>query len=166
MYPIHTHFIKYKNKYLGKNNAVFGFIKEGHAKRVVEKIKYVTPIVKVSPSTYVLNRRPHPPKNVLKTNIDRNALSIETFETSVGIFFASINNMELKLIDQVLVDRFTDTIILKSEFSMDEMVPLEPFDLVQHLENVLNHEPVDYEYEMSRIILDRYIVENEDDMFE
>ena len=165
MYPIHTHLIKYKNAYLGKNNTVFGFVKEGHAKRVVEKLKYNTPILQVSPCTFVINRSPPKKSSMINRYIDKRHLQVNTFQTSVGNFFASVNNMELKLVDQVLVNRSTEAIILKCEFVIEEMVPLEPEDLVQHMDDVYNNTQVDYQEKMSSIIMDRYILEAEDDDF-
>jgi len=167
MYPIHTHLIKYKNTYLGKNNAVFGFMKEGHAKRVVEKLKYCTPVIQVSPCSFVINRPPHHKTNVVKHCIDKRYIEVQTFQTSVGNFFASINNMELKVIDQVLVNKMNDAIVLKSEFALEEIMPLEETDMVQHLEDLFSEDTIDYQEKMSEIIVDRYILEtDDDDLFE
>lgn len=167
MYPIHTHLIKYKNTYLGKNNVVFGFMKEGHAKRVAEKLKYCTPVIQVSPCSFLINRPPHNKTGAPKHYIDKRKIEVHTFQTSVGNFFASINNMELKVIDQVLVNKMSDAIILKSEFALDEIVPLEETDITQHLEDIYNEDTIDYQEKMSEIIMDRFILEtDDDDMFE
>lgn len=168
MHPTHTHLIKYKNKYLGKNNYVFAFIKESHAKQVADKLRYASPVLKVSPHTFVINRKVPVNQGTHKklSVIDKQQLEIEKLQTSVGGFFTAINNMEIKVIDEVLVSKNSDAIVLKSEFELEEMVPLEPYDMIQHL-NVLYHKPIDehidYAHEMSKIIIDRYIDAVDDD---
>lgn len=162
MYPTHTHLIKYKNKYLGKNNYVFAFIKEHHAKQVADKLRYDSPIVKISPHTYVINRR-LPVKNNI---IEKKFLEVEKLQTSLGGFFTSINNMELKIIDEVLVHKNKEAIVLKSEFELENMVPLTDDDIVNHLDVLFHkrkHEDIDYLDEMSKIILERYIESIDDD---
>lgn len=174
MYPTRMHFIKYKTGYLGKNNSVFGFVKESHASQVIDRLKYLSPIITISPSTYVLNRKPHrihQHNKLQQPPLNKKHLQVKTFETSVGSFFASINNMDLKLIDEVLVDKLSDTIILKSEFALDEMVPLEYDDHVNHLNKLYSKsdtDNIDYLDEMSKIIVERYIVDSDfdDDVFD
>lgn len=164
------HFIKYKAGYLGKNNSVFGFVKESHAKKVIDRLKYLSPIITISQSTYVLNRKPHHVRQRYPP-LEKKHLHVQTYDTSVGSFFASINNMDLKLIDEVLVDKLSDTIILKSEFEIDDMIPLEYDDHVNHLDRLYSKseaDKIDYMDEMSKIIVERYIVDNEiddEDMF-
>lgn len=165
MYPTHTHLVKYKGRYLGKNNFVLGFIKEAHAKQVASNLRYMSPVLRVSPNTYVVNRPPTL-RQRHRFLVERKHLDVETLEISVGSFFTSINNVELKLIDDVLVDKRSNVMVLKSEFQMDDMVPLEPEDIVEQLERLYENKPdgeIDYANMMSNIIIDRYIVSMEDD---
>jgi hypothetical protein len=167
MYPTHAHLIRYKGRYLGKNNYVMGFVKEHHAKQVAQNLRYMSPVLKVSQSTYVINRTPTS-RQRHRYLVERKHLDIQTFEISIGSFFTSINNVELKLVDDVLLDKRSNVMVLKSEFQMDDMVPLEDLDIVEHLERLYEHKPggeIDYANTMSNIIIDRYIVGMEDEDF-
>lgn len=167
MYPRYTHLIKLNNRYLGKHSYVLGFIKEAHAQQVVKTLKYASPVLRISDNTFVINRKPSY-KQIAKYAIDAKKLAVQSMEISVGSFFTSINNVELKLIDDVLVDKRTGVMVLKSEFMMDEMVPLEENDMVDQLERLIEVKPyteIDYANMMSNIIIDRYMVVQEDEDF-
>jgi hypothetical protein len=167
MFPKHAHMIKYKNSYLGKNNYVFGFIKEMHADQVARQMKWMSPVIKVSPNTYVINRPP-PMRQRKRYAIDQSLITTKTFDISVSDFFTSINNVELKLIDEVLVDKSSNVMILKSEYTLDEMVPIDEADKIDQLERLYHiKKPGDINYAetMSDIILERYMFSMDEDDF-
>ena len=90
MFPKHAHMVKYDGKYLGKDSYVFGFIKESHAVQVAKNLKWRSPVLKVSPNMYVMNRKP-PTTNIKQQTIKPSLLHVQTFDISLGDFFTSVN---------------------------------------------------------------------------
>lgn len=167
MYPSNTHFIRYQKQYLGNKNYVFGFIKQGHAEKVVENLKYASPIIQISPTGFVVNRPP-PLKLRNKYLIKKQRLTVQTLDPGLGYFFTSVNNISLKLIDDVVIDTNTQTMVLQSHYEMDEVIPIDSLDIADQLERlyISNGKNINYASTMSNIILDRFIdVESEDDEY-
>ena len=167
MFPKHAHMIKNKGRFWGKNDYVFGFIKEMPAEQVAKNLRWTSPVIKVSPSTYVINRPP-PLKQRSIHAIDSAFVKTLSFDISVGDFFTSINNVELKLIDEVLVDKQTHAMILKSEYTLETMVPIDEMDKIDQLERLYHIKKpgeINYEEEMSDIILERFMMSMDEDDF-
>jgi hypothetical protein len=161
MYPTNTHFLQYKGAFLGRRNNVFGFIKESHAQKVLEKMTYDTPVIRISEKSYVVNRRL--PRCRL---IDKRYLHIFTQHTTVGQFFTMINNTNLILIDEVVIQKNRDVITLISNYEVEEMMPIDTHDYTHHLGNVYNKQPgesIDYVNEMANIIIEKCIDETQED---
>jgi hypothetical protein len=164
MYPTQTHLIRYKNSYLGKSNKLFGFITNTAAKCVIDRIVYDNISVRQSDkSTYIVNVKPPKPNNkddmVLLKPIARKFLKIQSFDLSVGNFFATINNTEMIYIDKVIVNNIDGNLTLHSNFSIDDVVDVELYDKINHLDNIFNKskgERIDYKYEMGQVIMDRF----------
>lgn len=62
--------------YLGNTKHVFGFIKESHAKKVLKNLRYSSPILQISSSRFVVNRKP-PHRLRKKYVVDKQQLNIQ-----------------------------------------------------------------------------------------
>jgi hypothetical protein len=128
--PSRMFMIKYKQKYLGhlaeKKSIVFGFVKNNHVNTVRKYLKFDGMTTKLNDYTYTLSAQ----KMSLKRPIDLRQMQIiecDPLETCIEL---ELNNVELKLVDEVIPGE--NQLKLISNFTMnvdiDISVKLEKLD--------------------------------------
>lgn len=99
MYPTNIHFIKYKSKVLGTSTNLIGFVKHSLAKTVYSNIKYENFNIIQKNNEYTIN--------YTKSGdyIKKKDLVISTQEFDISVYYSSIINMPLCVIDEVIIDK-------------------------------------------------------------
>jgi hypothetical protein len=95
---------------------------------------------------YVLNNE----ASDMKKPIVKKLLAIETFETFLGLYYASVNNVELAIIDDVKIS--AGQVQMMSNFRIDN-TGLEDLMKTTHIENIYMDEKVDYMVEYSNMLM-------------
>lgn len=154
MYPSQLHMIRYNNKYLGKNNNVFAFIKPTTASFVVSKLKCENfTIANIDPCTYVIQQRPK-----IAKPLNKRVLDIKSFDPRIGTYFSSINNMKIILIDDATEN--SNNITLKSYFSISDNFPPSEENIKEHMCKAFKTYPqeiINYEQEFCNMVINDYV---------
>ena len=155
MYPINLHFLRYKNSLLGTQHdqsKIFAFIRSRDANIVKKNI--LNDNFKIyehtKNNTYILNNGGA--SSQLKRPINKNSLHIECIDTILGLYRASVNSMELALIDEVHVNTSKTIIELYSNYTL-ETCDLEQEHKKMHLEQIFADEKIDYMLQLSNMII-------------
>lgn len=155
MYPAALHMVRYRQSYLGPNtNTVFAFIKGHHASLVKDALKYESPQVACpSPRTYTLRIRPN---TRLRRPMKRQNLTVHTADTATTLFFASVNNVNMALIDEVA--QKNDMIEMRSnyEIAIDFDGAVLENAKCNHLDRLYEKdelEKIDYSEELSNMLI-------------
>lgn len=116
--PSKISLIKYKQNYIGylNNNislnnksVVFGFIKQEHAKNVKNFLKYEVKINKSNDNLYSISN------NIkLRKPINRTELSVKNFDPLKAYIYMELNNIELKLIDEIKIEPATKMLLISN----------------------------------------------------
>lgn len=159
MYPTRIYLLKYKKSFLGKNNQVFGFIKSTSAKTVCDKILYENNVIvtQQGKNKYRIKCVPTTQEREKKfiKPVSKSQLKVISQETTICSFFTSINNINLTLIDDVNVQQ-DGNIEMHSNFSIENVVPIDIDDIKFHLEQVYNGDKINYTEELHEILLDGF----------
>jgi hypothetical protein len=156
MYPSSLQLIQYNGRFLGTSNSIFGFVKPTHVKYIVKNMKYENMrIIKSSNNCFLVK-----PQS-LKKPLNRKLLKMKSFDTSVGHYFTSINNMNMKIIDSISHNKTEDSFELHSNYTIDFDVD----DEMQkyHLDLIYNSEKIDYSEEYNNMLLLSFMEFNEED---
>lgn len=138
MQPYSLSFITYKKAYLGTPKNLFGFVKRQDAIKVKQFLKYENFHIKEGQQTFFLA----PPQTRLKKPLNIKQLMVRTMDAEKGMFFGTINNMEISVIDEVKqvkedVIRLDSNYVIDSDF-FDDQIHL------NHLNDIFEGKQIDY----------------------
>jgi hypothetical protein len=139
MQPKSLSFITYNNKYLGTFSKLFGFVKPSHAQQVKKCLQYEKFVVKENSteSNFIIA----PPSTHLKKPLNRKHLQIQTMDTGQGLFFGTVNNMTVMLVDDVKLIK-PDTVKLECNYT--DGVFTTDNTLQEHLQDIYDEKEIDY----------------------
>lgn len=141
-------FVQYKKKYLGTSNKLFAFIKPKHAHLVRTSLKFDFFRIKEGQQDFYIaspSTNPRKPLNVKE-------LRLRTIDFETGLFYGTINNMEVAIIDDVRQIN-DDVVKLESNYTVDGDY-LGDEILCEHLQDVYEGKKLDMtDYEEKHIII-------------
>lgn len=149
MYPTSLHLVKYKGNYLGTPESIFGFIQLKHAKYITRNLSYENmSITKTSPTSYKIK----PP--AIKQKINKHSVGIQPIETSVGQYFANINNINIDIIDTIsVVSSSPPDINIYTNYKIDSNIDIDDDMRKYHIEMLFDGMKMDYEEEYNNMLI-------------
>ena len=124
------------------------FISNEHAIYVKNFIKNNNFNIKqITYSRFVLNNKPSKHFKPLS----KSHTSIDTYMYDVGVYYASVNNLDIALIDKIRLKN-KDSLELFSHFTAD-VDEIEPVYIADQFEKVLNGDKIDYMIDYTQMLI-------------